>query len=88
MVKRSLPRSGAYDLTRFVCIIILYFAINIIHFSYMPVFLWKEQMKREGKDAFKELLRILSKRQNEDEEDTNDTAAQGQVCVNCRIRCM
>merc|ERR1712192_104261 len=33
----------------------------------MPVFLWKEKMRRENKDAFKELMKLIAKRQNEDQ---------------------
>jgi len=46
VVKRQLPRSGAYDLER-----------------YLPVYLWKDKMKRMGLDPFKELLRLVANRQ-------------------------
>ena len=38
---------------------------------YLPVFLWKEMMRREEKDVFCELLRVLVKRQNHDEDIIN-----------------
>ena len=31
------------------------------------MYLWKEKVNREGKDVFCELLRVLAKRQNEDD---------------------
>ena len=44
----------------------------------MPVFLWKEKMKRANKDAFKELLKLIAWRQNEDREEV-DNASFGEV---------
>ena len=35
---------------------------------YLPVYLWKDKMKREGKDVFGELLRVLAKGQEEDQD--------------------
>ena len=35
-------------------------------FRYLPVFLWKEQMKRLGLDPFNELLKLVAGRQNND----------------------
>ena len=71
MVKRSLPRSGAYDLER--CFFSLDKWILIIcsdkhkcsDSRYMPVFLWKEQMKRMGMDPYKELMKLVAERQND-----------------------
>ena len=66
MVKRSLPRSGSYDLERFI--------FSFVHgstcvYRYMPVFLWKERMKRMGIDPYKELLKLVAERQNDDTDD-------------------
>ena len=70
MVKRSLPRSGAYDLTRLKKIYCVVFVYVMLSFSYLPVYLWKEKMKREKKDALKEMLKLIYKRQNQDQDDS------------------
>lgn len=44
----------------------------------MPVFLWKEKMRRGKKDAFKELLKMVASRQNEDHDEV-DSASFGEV---------
>ena len=80
MVKRSLPRSGAYDLTRLKKIYCVVFVNVMLSFSYLPVYLWKEKMKREKKDAFKEMLKLISKRQNQDQ---GDGCNFGEVCIFC-----
>ena len=35
----------------------------------MPVYLWKERMKRMGLDPYKELLKLVAERQNDDKDD-------------------
>ena len=36
------------------------------HVRYLPVYLWKDKLKRAGKDIFVELLRVLAGRQELD----------------------
>ena len=69
VVKRSLPRSGNYDLIRWQLISLNAFSPS----SYLPVFLWKERMKREGKDSFRGLMMLVANRQNSDEEEATPT---------------
>ena len=75
-MKRTLPRSGQYDLLRYnpfklLCI--------ISPLRYLPVYLWKDKMKREEKDIFGELLRVLAKRQEEDQ----DMGVEDEVRIFC-----
>ena len=78
LVKRTLPRSGQYDLLRYnpfklLCI--------ISPLRYLPVYLWKDKMKREEKDIFGELLRVLAKRQEEDQ----DMGVEDEVGIFCFV---
>ena len=50
------------DLTN--CILV-FKSSNKLIFSYLPVFLWKDKMKKEWKDVFVEMLKMMAKRQNE-----------------------
>ena len=77
MVKRSLPRSGAYDLERLIigidtCLIIVDVFKNGFLSRYLPVFLWKERMKRHGLDPLNELLKLVAGRQNNDVDDVEE----------------
>ena len=63
------------------CQVTIYFSpilFIVVIFSYMPVFLWKEKMRRGKKDAFKELLKMVASRQNEDHDEV-DSASFGEV---------
>ena len=51
MVKRTLPRSIAYNLTRFKKIYCFVFVYVMLSFSYLPVYQGKDKMKREKRDA-------------------------------------
>ena len=62
-----MPRSGNYDLMRFI---LIFFPYTTCSFRYLPVYLWKEKCKREGKDTFRELLRVLSNSHKLDMETT------------------
>ena len=72
MVKRSLPRSGAYDLERLISNLYGHILIPCLYchvYRYMPVYLWKDRMKRMGLDPFNELLKLVAARQNNDPDD-------------------
>ena len=58
-VKRSLPRTGNYDLARYQVDVILFF-FQLCH-SYLPVYLWKQMIKKAGGDIFVDLLKLLAK---------------------------
>ena len=47
-----------------ICMLVCKY-FNKLMFSYLPVFLWKDKMKKEGKDVFVEMLKMMAKRQNE-----------------------
>ena len=49
MVKRTLPTSIAYNLTRFKKIYCFVFVYVMLSFSYLPVYQGKDKMKREKK---------------------------------------
>ena len=50
-----------------LCLFLLFVDfLKICIFRYMPVFLWKEKMKRLGLDPFNELLKLVAGRQNDD----------------------
>ena len=68
MVKRSLPRSGAYDLERSIFSLEKNVKITYVN-RYMPVYLWKDRMKRMGLDPYNELLKLVAGRQNNDPDD-------------------
>ena len=68
MVKRSLPRSGAYDLERLILSLEKNVKITYVN-RYMPVYLWKDRMKRMGLDPYNELLKLVAGRQNNDPDD-------------------
>ena len=72
--KRCLTR-----LKKIYCVVFVYVMLS---FSYLPVYLWKEKMKREKKDAFKEMLKLISKRQNQDQ---GDGCNFGEVCLFCEF---
>ena len=50
-------------------------------YVYLPVYLWKDKMKREEKDIFGELLRVLAKRQEEDQ----DMGVEDEVGIFCFV---
>ena len=52
------------------------------------MFLWKEKTRRQGKDSFKELLKLVAKRQNNDEEEASSTSTSGDVPVSKVMDCL
>ena len=62
-------------------IISLYTCVLFPPLRYLPVYLWKDKMKREEKDIFGELLRVLAKRQEEDQ----DMGVEDEVGIFCFV---